>query len=220
MKKIKVYCADDHKMLIKGMASTFSSFNTDNRYDYEIEMVGFGATADELIKSSENGYIDVFVIDLGFEGTKGDVAIIEKLFSKRPEANIVVYSMRKSVHTIHTCYRRGVKSYVTKNDKLEELINAIIHASKGECYHPKGQLEKLGLFSIQENPIEKLDKREQEIFMMIAQGADFRFVCNKFDLTERSMMNLITTKIKPVLGVSRTGFRDLAVKLHLIEDVD
>ena len=210
MKKIRVFTADDHHIVGAGLNDLLSN------YSY-IEIVGNSLDMDGLLKNSTRKDIDVYIIDLGFEGTRGDIGVIAKVLSINPKARIVVFTMRGKAPTILGCYRSGALAYVNKSADGDILIEAINSASEGKRYFMPGVLDKIGLSSI-DDPLEQLGDREKKIFLLLAQNVDLSEVAKEFNITEKRIYNIITEKIKPVLGVSLKGFRDYAIKLGLIDD--
>ncbi|MCX4030437.1 response regulator transcription factor [Endozoicomonas sp. SM1973] len=213
MKPINVFIADDHEIVRTGLTELLNNYVG----DFSINIVGSASNVDELTKNAKRKNIDIFITDLGFEGTKGDVGIIQKILDINRKAKIVVFSMRNKTPTIIGCYRLGAKGYVSKSADSGLILDAIQTVHSGEKYFMPGVLEKVGLSSLYD-PLEKLDDREKTIFLSLAQNIDISDVAQELNISEKTIQNIITQKIKPVLGVSRSGFRDCAIRMGLIDD--
>lgn len=217
MKKIGIYFADDHEIVLTGLKEIIYDFNAKSS-DINFDIVGFSSTSDELLNNSTNVDVDIFIIDLGFKSTKGDITIINMILKKNKDAKIVVFSMRANINTIIGCYKSGVKGYVSKSSNTTELINAILTVSKGDDYFMPGILDKIGMMSIR-NPLASLTEREAKIFLMLSQNINIKDVEKELGISEKTINNLITSKIKPVIGVSKKNFREVALKMGLIDDL-
>lgn len=218
MKTVRIFFADDHQIVIKGILDIFNEFNQ-HESDRHIEVVGFCDTSAELLNNVNRNDVDVFIIDLGFASTRGDISIINMILEKNQDAKVIVFSMRKNINTIAGCYRSGAKAYVSKGDNVDELMNAIFTVCDGDDYFVPGILDQIGLMSLR-NPLGKLDERDAKLFLMLAQDYDMKDVEEELGISEKTIHNIITNKIKPVLGVSRKNFRALALKMGLIEDIE
>ncbi len=219
MNPIKVFIADDHPVVIDGLQGIFSQYTPKISTESPIEVIGTALNANDLLQNGNDKEVDVFVIDLGFESTKGDISIIEMLIELNASAKIVIYSMRKNINTIAGCYKAGAMAYVNKGDKTSELIRAVNTVARNEDYFVGDTLKSIGLSNIRD-PLAGLSYREQKIFTMLAGNIDIGAVEKELGITKKTIENIITMKIKPVLGVSRTGFRDLAMRMNLIDDID
>lgn len=211
MKPINVFIADDHEIVRTGLTglltTTLSSIN----------VVGTACNVGELAKGVKRRDIDIFITDLGFEGTKGDIGVIKRVLDINNKAKIVVFSMRNKMPTIIGCYRLGAMGYVSKSADSSFLLEAVKKVNLGEKYFMPGILEKVGLSTLYD-PLEKLEEREKSIFLLLAQNVDLSEVAKELSISEKRIQNIITDKIKPVLGVSRTGFRESAIRMGLIDD--
>lgn len=218
-KRVSIFCADDHPIVLRGLFDTFDDFNQQNENGLNIIVAGHAATAATLLDNIDRNDVDVYVIDLGFESTRGDLSVIKSILAKQPEAKIVIFSMRKNINTIAGCYHAGAKAYVVKGESVDYLLEAIFTVANGHDYFMPGILEKIGYAKVR-NPLSGLDEREARLFVLLAQNTEMSDVEKELGIAEKTINNIISTKIKPVLGVGRQGFRDLAIKMGIIEDIE
>jgi DNA-binding NarL/FixJ family response regulator len=216
MKKVHVFIADDHEVVINGLKSSLDD-SCDNNGNQSISVIGCARTAVELLHNASRQDVDVFVIDLGFESTVGDTSIISMMLEKNPNARIIVFTARTSNSTLMDCYSSGAKGCVKKTGHFPNLFDAIFTVAEGNDYFEPGTLEKFGLMNIR-NPLRGLDTREKTIFLELAKNPDIEKLAKRLDVSEKTIINIITNRIKPVLGVGRKDFRKLAIKLGLVEE--
>ncbi len=218
MNTVRVFVADDHRVVIKGICECFEEIQAEGSKNSSIKVVGHATTSNELLDNANREDVDVFVTDLGFESTQGDVTIIEDIIKRRADARIVVFSLRRSVHTITACYRYGAKAYVTKSDDPDQLIQAVFAAAENRDYYVPRILQQIGMMSLR-NPFGYLGEREKRLFILLAQNTDISIVERELGISEKTINNLVTNKIKPVLGVTRKDFRSFAIAKGLIDDL-
>ena len=214
---IKVFCADDHGVVLSGLKTNFEDHNRSNNSPY-IELVGTANSAKELLANVKREDIDVFITDLGLESTRGGVAIVKLILDIKPFSKIVVFSMKSNIHTIMACYRNGAKGFVSKNQSTNDLIEAIACANNDRRYFKKGITDEIVLAHL-DDPFSKLDEKAQKIFMMIAQNEDMETIQNELNITEKTVNNIISAKIKPILGVDRRDIKYLAFQMGLIDSI-
>ncbi|MCL1125849.1 response regulator [Shewanella surugensis] len=216
MQTVNVYIADDHEIIINGLIELLNKFNTDNHNHKYINVVGRGETAESLMGNIERDDVDVFISDLGFEGTKGKMSIVKSMLEVNALANIIVFSMRENINTIIACYQAGAKAYITKKGSMVRIFDAIFTVADGGTYYAPGVLDKIGLQTLN-NPLKGLDERDQQVFIMLAERVEVEAICEELNITEKTISNIITNKIKPVLGVNKKDFRKKAIALGLVE---
>lgn len=216
MYTIRVFIADDHHVVVTGLAKLFEEHNRSANNTCSIEVVGHALSVSELMHGVTRPDVDVFITDLGFDSTKGDVSVITDVLEVAPNARLVVFSMRRHVQTISACYKSGVMAYVRKNDEMEHLIRAICAAARGEPYYVPKVLEQIAIANLYD-PLGNLGEREKRLFLLLAQETDISKVENELGISEKTINNIVTNKIKPVLGITRRDFRPYAIKMGLIE---
>ena len=217
MKTVRVYIADDHRVTIAGLQAAFAELSEEYSGEKTIQVVGSGISAADILDNMQRPDVDVFVTDIGYAGTKGDVSIVEMMLERNPSAKIVVYSMRSNINTIKACYAAGAKAHVKKESLLENLFEAIFIAADGDDYFEPGVIEQLARLNIRD-PLHALNSRERTIFIELAKNPDIELLAKRLDISEKTILNIITTRIKPALGVSRKDFRRLALSLGVIDD--
>lgn len=212
MESIKILIADDHVMIANALSSMLNNSAI-------CEVVSVAHSVDDLLEQAKTQKVDVFIVDLGFKGTVGDVGIIDVLRKVKPEAKIIICSMRSNLHTIKACYKLGALAFVNKDSNPDDLIKAVERAGKGERYFIPSVLAQVGEAWV-DDPLEGLSERERKVFMLFVEGASMEEVIKEVGLSKQSINNLINDRIKPVVGTSRSGFKEAARKMGLIEYID
>ncbi len=213
--RISVACADDHYPIRMGVESLIKS-------EPKIVLMSNSSTIDELIYSIEKNCPDVIVTDLSFyDSTQGDIRVIEKILRVKPDAKILVYSMRDTYPNIIACYKAGVKGFLSKThvDPLDLTI-AIKMLHKGETYVMEEHRAGLKAVSIAADPLSRLTPRHRYIFLELAKGINIEDVANDLNCSVKTIQNTISKQIKITMGGTATEFPMIAKKLGIDPYID
>ncbi len=211
MATIKVLLADDHPLILEGLKAALTKRG--------MRIVGETGSADEVIGQYRQLRPDVLVLDLRFgEGPTGlDVA--RGLLSKEPEARIVFYSQFDQDEVIREAYRLGASAYITKNQSPDVLAEAIKEAARGKTYFVSSIAERLALLGVRgdTSPRSRLDERETEIFVQLANGLTNNEIAARMSLSSKTI-GVIAQAIRDKLGVQRAAeMTRLAVRYGMID---
>jgi DNA-binding NarL/FixJ family response regulator len=166
---IKVFLAEDHKLLREGIKYMFKD-------DPEILITGEACTGIEAIENIHKAEVDVLLIDIKLPGKNGfEVTNLVKTNFKH--INILALSMMDDEDYVIKMIEAGALGYLLKNSGKEELLTAIKKVASGNFYlsHEisKSILKKFSeLKNEMENPKLDIDfsEREMEILYHISEG--------------------------------------------------
>lgn len=168
MEKIKVLVADDHTILRQGIKALL-----DNQEG--IEVVGEAKDGREAIKTIEEVFPDVILMDIAMPGLNG-LEATRRIKKKFPKIKVVVLTMHANEEYIFQILKAGADGYLVKETAFQDLISAINAVCKGEAFmspsisktvihnymqRAKGE-EKAGC--------DTLTTREREILQLVAEG--------------------------------------------------
>ena len=215
MSNIRVVIADDHPLIIEGLGSALLR--------YGVEVGGYVCTAPEVIAKYNEIKPDVLILDVRFgEGANGlDVA--RELLIDSPDARIVFYSQFDEDELVQEAYRMGGAAFITKNIIPSVLADAIRQVHEGrktkKPFFLPGIAERLALLGVRgdDSPQAKLERRELEVFKLMAQGLTNVEIAERMNQSPRTI-STISQHIKETLGVHRPAdVTRLALKHLLIE---
>lgn len=210
-KKIHVLLADDHPVVMRGFAMALA--------DYGIEAVGQASTPEEAFNQYQELSPDVLLLDIRFGEKLTGLDVAKKVLKKFPDAKIVFLSQFDQDNLIKETYKMGARAFITKNCDPEILATAVKRAHAGENYFLPQVAERLANLAIQGDgsPQSQLEKREVEVFTLMAQGLTNVEIAEKLDLSSKTISNVSQT-VKEKLGIHRAAdITKLAVKYGLIE---
>jgi two-component system, NarL family, response regulator NreC len=165
---IKIFLADDHQLLRKGLRSLLH-----NEQDFEI--VGESGDGLETISLCHKLLPDILVLDLMLTGING-LEVTRQLTKKCPEVHIIILSMHNNEAYVLEAFRLGAKAYILKESSPDELVCAIKEVITGRRYLSSAFTEKAINAYVEKNdskPIlssEQLTLREKEIIHLTSLG--------------------------------------------------
>jgi two-component system invasion response regulator UvrY len=208
---IRVLLADDHPIVMTGFALSLELEG--------MEVVGQVKTPQEAIQSYANLQPDVVVLDLRFGAELTGLDAAKSILEQFPQANIVFLSQFDQDALIKETYRLGGRAFVTKDCDPTDLATAVQKANKNELYFMPSIAERLANLSVRgdASPQSLLDRRELEIFTMMAEGLTNVEIAEKLDLSQKTISN-VSQAVKERLGIHRPALiTKLAVKYGLIQ---
>jgi two-component system invasion response regulator UvrY len=208
---IKVLLADDHPLILEGLKAALTKRN--------MRIVGETGSAEEVVSLFRQCRPDVLVLDLRFGQGATGMDVTRSLLSKNPEARIVFYSQFDQNEVIREAYRLGAMAYVTKNQPPGVLATAIEEAARGKTYFVPAIAERLALLGVRgdESPRSRLDAREAEVFVQLANGLTNNEIAERMSLSSKTI-GVIAQAIREKLGVQRAAeMTRLAVRYGMID---
>jgi len=183
--KIKIFLADDHhvfrdaiRLLIQG--------------EIPADIVGEAARGTELLARLKDLEVDILLLDINMPDTNG-LDLIKVIHKTYPSLSVLVFSSHDDEEYIHHMITNGVKGYILKSCRKEELMGAIKSVFAGEVYLcskvSKKFFEYLEKKEKQAKKIEKipLTKREFEILKLVAKGLTNQTIGEKLFISHRTV---------------------------------
>ncbi len=208
MDKIKVLIADDHLVVREGLMVMLQSTG-------EIEVVGQAANGREAIHLAQELVPDVVLIDIQMPEI-GGIEAIPQIKKRVPTAQIVVLSTFDQDEYIYESIQAGAKGYVLKDCGLDELLNVIRAAARGESLLPVNIATRLVEFISSPRKGHDLTKRECDVLCLMTQGLRNKEIAGQLHITERTVKNHVTRVIAKLGVRSRTEAVIQALREKLI----
>jgi NarL family two-component system response regulator LiaR len=164
---ITVMIVDDHEMVRRGACSYLEA-------QPDISVVAQASSGEEAVKLAQEFVPDVVLMDLVMPGMDG-VEATRKVKNISPRTQIVILTSFHQDEYIFPALQAGAISYLLKDVKASELLEAIRHAARGEAtLHPRIAGRVIHTFrSLEPNeatPFTVLTEREMEVLKLIAKG--------------------------------------------------
>jgi len=164
---ITVMIVDDHEMVRKGAASYLE-------VQPDIVVVAEAESGDDAVRLVREHIPDVVLMDLVMPGIDG-VEATRQVKNISPRTQIIVLTSYHQDEHIFPALQAGAISYLLKDVKARDLVEAIRRAAKGEAtLHPRVASRVIRQFTSgdidQEKYFTDLTDREMQVLTLIAKG--------------------------------------------------
>jgi len=216
-KKIRVVVADDLKLVREGLHALLSKIA-------DVEVVGEGKTADDVIRLARELHPDVILMD---QDMSGNSLLATRLVKEgMPQVEIIIMTDRLSDGKAFQAIEAGATGYVLKDIPLASLASAVRAVCNGRAFfHPeitRKLLARIGHLSRQERDrlqveFEGLTPRELDIVVELARGSTDREISAKFVLSEGTVKTHIRNILRKLGVRNRTQAVAQVLRKGLIE---
>ena len=185
---ITVFLADDHQIVITGIASIID-------LDPELKLVGSTTDSTKIIPEITQKKPRVLVLDLSMPDIPG-AEIIRTINQKRSlPTRVVVFSMHKGIGYVVQALNNGAYGYVVKDADTGCLIRAIKAVARGQPFlsapftqrQIQNYLEQLRSQETQGGILDRLTRREREVLILVAQGDSNMEIAYKLGISVRTV---------------------------------
>jgi two-component system NarL family response regulator len=204
-KAIRVLIADDHVMVLEGLAAII------NRQP-DMTVVASTSNGQEAANFYKKLRPHVMLVDLRMPVQDG-VGAIEEIRRFDPAARIIVLTTFDTDNDIYRAIKAGARAYLLKDTRREELLECIRRVNDGETCIPAALAAKLasGMST------ESLTGRELDVLTLLARGKSNKQIgANLYigETTVKSHLRSIFTKLNVL---SRTEAITAASKRGLVQ---
>ena len=185
--KIRLLLADDHPMLLEGLASSLSR-------QTEFEIIGQARNGVEALEKARELLPDVFLLDIKMPGRTG-FEITEILAREKSRIKILILSVYDESEYVLRLLRSGACGYLLKSAAPEEVVRAVFEVHKGGSYcspELSGFVLKdfAGRTGDARRAEPRLTEREIQVMKMIALGDSTKEIAVKLGLTIKAVTSL------------------------------
>jgi NarL family two-component system response regulator LiaR len=164
---ITVMIVDDHEMVRRGACSYLEA-------QPDISVVAQAGSGEEAVTLAQESVPDVVLMDLVMPGMDG-VEATRRVKNASPRTQIIVLTSFHQDEYIFPALQAGAISFLLKDVKASELLDAIRRAARGEAtLHPRIAARVIKAFRSLEpgeaTPFTTLTEREMEVLKLIAKG--------------------------------------------------
>ena len=190
-KKIRLIIVDDnleHLVGIKELISLETNF----------EVVATATTADAAINLVKKYHPDIILMDINMPEKDGLTALKE-IDSLDLLTRVIALTGYDDPDLIFRAMKLGAKGYILKTMASSQLINAIDEVSQGKVYLPIGLSSKFfdyfqktfkettSMNKSNDNFLQYLTHREEEVLELLTQGKTYKCVADKLFISETTV---------------------------------
>lgn len=182
---IKVFNADDHPILRKGISDLI--IETDG-----LEWVGSAENGKEALLKIEAIRPDIAVLDIEMPFMTG-LEVAQELIEKKIKTEFILLTLFKSGDFLQNALQAGIKGYLLKESSTREILDCIHSVASGLPYVNSSMTQYLlKRKKVQDDVFSSLSTHEINILKLIAQKktsseiADMMFISPKTVSNHRS----------------------------------
>lgn len=214
-KKIRIYLADDHKVLIDGMQAVL---NTNKNF----EVAGFSLNGVNVIEQATKNKADILVMDINMPEKDG-IEVLKDLSGGGFPFKVIILSSYDDLKLIREVMKLGARGYLTKQCAGENIIEAIQAVENGEEYFCKTVRDKI-FNSFTRNNIKpnaetsnvSLTDREIEIIKLISLEYSGKEISEELSISTNTVETHRKNLVKKLNVKNTIGLVKFALKNNLI----
>ena len=172
---------DDHSAVREGLGHVLAT-------EFPESQVSFAATADEAMEQIRLHNWTLVIIDITLRGRDG-LELTREIKRVAPKTCVLIHTMHHEDQFGVRSVRAGADGYLTKDQPVTELFNAMHQMLEGRRYVSAAladQLVEITLHPPQEGK-ELLSKRESEIMHMLSAGRTSTEIGNDLGLSVKTV---------------------------------
>jgi DNA-binding NarL/FixJ family response regulator len=183
--KKKIFIVDDHPIVCEGLEQLINQ-------DEDLCVCGHAGDASTTMKAIGSLTPDLVIVDVSLDGKSG-IELMSEIKLSFPKVHILALSMYVDSLTVDRALKAGAMGYVSKQDATTSIIKAIKQVFGGTMYLSNAMSEKLldTLYGKKTHPdkmlVEKLSRREFEVFRLIGQGLNNHKIAETLHLSIKTV---------------------------------
>lgn len=202
MNKIRIHLADDHQILIDGLANLLSTIEN-------FEVVGSSNDSSTIYEDTIQNNASILVMDISMPKKDG-IEVLKELNEKGASCKVIILSSYDDLKTIKEAMKLGANGYLTKKCDGKNIIEAIKAVHQGQDYFCNVVREKIfNSFTQNNSELNKknhteshtLSRREIEIITLISleysgkEISEYLFIStNTVETHRKNIMRKLQTK--------------------------
>ena len=232
MTKIRVLLADDQDIIRTGLTIILN-------HQPDLEVVGQAADGIEAVAMAKQLHPDVILMDIKMPRLNG-IQATRQIMAELPRTQIIILTTYDTDDWVFDGIRAGAVGYLLKDASGENLSEAVRGAMRGESQmdptvarkvlrefqhmtaarRPTAGLSMPGQAAStapEDEPLEKLTDREEEILKLLAAGLSNKEIAQKLSLSEGTVKNHISAILAKLHANDRTQAVLTALKRGLVD---
>jgi DNA-binding NarL/FixJ family response regulator len=206
---IKICVADNQPIVQYGLKNYFEGKSN-------FSIVGNVKTFDAILETIENRFFDILIVDLDLDGFS-TINMIKSFVKNYLNTKVLIFSGLTENMYAPNAIKAGASAFISKNNDLETLENAIIRVQNGEVFYSQEVKKKIDLITKQtkkERLYKKLSSREIEVLRFLSSGRKNKEIAATLNLNEKTIG---TYKLRLLNKLNVTNLVDLVNKAKTLD---
>jgi DNA-binding NarL/FixJ family response regulator len=176
-----ILIADDHRLFRQGLVALL-------REQPDWEVVGEAGTAEEAVALAARLRPQVAVLDVELP-QMGGIEAAQQIRALSGGTAVVALSMYSDTHYQERMRHAGAAAYVLKNEAIDQLVDAIRAALRGERFGSSAVIRSEGMPAVRSAQLakEELSAREREVLRMLAQGLRTKEIAQTLEISPKTV---------------------------------
>ena len=179
---ITIVIAEDHGVVADGVATMLE-------FEKDMEVLDIVTSGEELVDAVKRLRPTVALVDINLVGMDG-LAAVREIEEAKVGTQTLALTMFADHDHVTRAVAAGVKGYLPKNVRREEVVQAVRAVAAGKGFlHPdvtRPFLERVGPLAMHAG-IQPLSKREQEVLEELATGKSTREIAEALGLGDETV---------------------------------
>jgi DNA-binding NarL/FixJ family response regulator len=184
MDEIRVALADDHPVVLAGIAALLQS-------EPDITVIGEAATGDDALKLIIDLQPNVAVVDISLPGVNG-AELARRIAESCPAVKLLTLTVHEDRAYVQPMLHSGARGYLLKRSAAEELPRAIRIVALGGVYLDPAIAEKAVAAPASPGAASKgeccdLSPREEEVLKLASRGFSNKEVATRLNVSVKTV---------------------------------
>ena len=185
MKRLRVFLADDHELILEGLRALVNS-------QTDMECVGEAADGRAAVEQVQKILPDVAVLDISMPGLNG-LEAAKRLKQCCSDVKLVTLTRHTDDGYLQQLLKAGVSGYVLKQSASSVLLTALRAVAAGHLFlDPAITGKVIGNYvgkaaAHGPRPQNELSEREEETLRLIAWGHSNKEIASRLDLSVKTV---------------------------------
>lgn len=180
MSKIRIGIADDHSLLLEGMATIFAN-------DALIDVVIQASSGAQLLEEIPQKKPDVILLDISMPERDGQ-SVAAEILRRFPDVRVIMLTMHQTPDYVLPLVDMGVHGFLLKNSNHSELHSAIRLVHEGNEYFAEDVREVINKRNQKEEEDSiQITKREREILQLLYEGLSTAEMAEKLFISQHTV---------------------------------
>jgi len=181
-----IFIVDDHPLVREGLVNLIERQSG-------LSVCGEAEKSAEAFAAISRIKPDVAIVDLTLEGGGSGLELIKQLQSLDQPPKVLVFSIHDEALYGERAFRAGAQGYIMKSSAPQHIIEAINQLVQGKLYMSESFAMRMAGKYISaravpgEPPVAQLSDREMEVFRMLGQGYETRYIAQKLNLSQKTV---------------------------------
>ncbi|MEV8336864.1 response regulator transcription factor [Leucobacter sp. NPDC077196] len=216
---IRIVIVDDHQIFRTGLRAELGD---------KLEVIGEAANVDDAVAVVGAKNPDVVLLDVHLPGGAGGggAEVLQRL-AGRPETRgiqVLALSVSDAADDVVQVIRAGARGYLTKTASGAEVTAAVVRVHGGDAvFSPRLAGFVLDAFgtgggetAVQDDELDRLSAREQEVMRMIARGYAYKEVAAELYLSVKTVETHVSNVLRKLQLSNRHELTAWALSRRLL----